>query len=89
MTPLETHAKNLAWIDGRIVTVGMRDCALDLVRAYIASLTANRKVLERHAPEKHCGQPRCENNYVCTEGCLSFFPCPTYTDVQEGLGIKE
>ena len=93
MNPIETHEKYLAWIDKKILFIGHLVSPINnlLIKEYVNSLRANRKVLERHVPlERYRGQP-----WVCRtcrdgDGCLEFdFPCPTYIDVRDGLGIPQ
>ena len=88
-TPIETHEKNLAWIDERMnaLTNG-GSLILDLSSMrhdFYRSLQTNRKTLERHGPDEW-GECRC-----CVDGQENGikFPCPTYTDVRDGLGISE
>ena len=58
-------------------------------KAYIDSLRANRAVLERHRPASNLrGGFMCEecsrNKYIED---IEDFPCPTYVDVRDGLGL--
>ena len=82
MNPIETHEKNLAWIDTRIRLATQLDALA--ARILINSLTANRAVLERHGPRNEF----CDS---CSRsaGRGITFPCQTYTDVRDGLGISE
>ena len=100
-TPLETHAKNLEWIDEDIKTIeSIREhmgdyeyglCGYKMVLPY---LRTNRKVLELHKPFHYRFR-----EWVC-ETCLSgykaddfeppyAFPCLTYSTITQGLGITE
>lgn len=54
MTPLETHAKNLVWIDARISESptydGFPSPLKERFSLVIESLLTHKRVLERHAP---------------------------------------
>ena len=93
MTPLETHAKNLAWIDEEIEYMERgREFMLiaPFIRKGIPPLTANRKVLERHGPDKYGDCRSCINWFDNGTPviCGITYPCPTTTDISEGLGIE-
>ena len=92
MNPIETHAKYLAWIDARREENRLRGNMftnwIDPIKE--SSLSANRKVLELHAP--NISGVECS---VCVVPCFEHpadkvtFPCQTYTDITEGLGIPQ
>ena len=79
MNPIETHEKNLAWIDEEIKSISEQFISDE---GYTNSLRANRKVLGRHAPHMSYFTPPCRT-------CNGKFPCQTYTDITEGLGIPK
>ena len=96
MNPIETHEKYLAWIDeeirklerfypfgsfGRILTHEIPS----------NSLRANRKVLERHGPIRIYRTQDFECAVCPNEELIDTkypFPCLTYVDVRDGLGIE-
>ena len=90
MNPIETHEKNLAWIDKQIdlytfaLRQSMDDSEFNATSSGRKSLRANRKVLERHRPRNEF----CDS---CSRsaGRGITFPCQTYVDVTDGLGISE
>ena len=98
MTPLEAHEKYLAWIDGLLKVSKKHDAKLtfgntshpDWASTETNSLTANRKVLERHAPSEKkirvAKNGKIVEAIICDCG-VGTFPCPTYTDITDGLGI--
>ena len=80
MTDHETHAKNLAWIDGKDREAG------DLLDH---ALTTHREVLELHGPTGNeiysfCGE--CEKNSAGEYD--TSFPCLTCSTITKGLGIE-
>ena len=106
MNPIETHEKNLAWIDNEEAKHYYSNHEQDQTNTNcieLKSFRANRKTLERHAPiEMHAyiigyqGARTLPDHYYICGSCYdpidegpSDFPCPTYTDVLDGLGISE
>ena len=100
MNPTETHEKNLAWIDERREENRLRGNMftnwIDPIKE--SSLSANRKTLERHGPVlQEIDSTDFPNEFVCLVCfevseigiCSIDFPCPTYTDITEGLGIPQ
>ena len=92
MNPIETHEKNLAWIEGEIKSISEQFISDE---GYTNSLRANRKTLERHGPENVVDwnqntTPMERDDYPqCRECQDGVFPCTTYTDITEGLGIPQ
>ena len=88
MNPIETHEKNLAWIDAEIESV-LNQFISD--EGYTNSLTANRKTLERHRPSRNFPRgfmcEECSRNKYIED--IEDFPCPTRTEVLDGLGIPK
>ena len=88
MNPTEAHEKNLAWIDKQIdlytfaLRQSMDDSEFNATSSGRKSLRANRKTLVRHAPHMGYFVPPCRT-------CNETFPCDTYTDVRDGLGIPK
>ena len=89
-----THKEVIAWIDEQIETRkriynGIVGTTPESLREYhdagIASLLANRDVLERHKVDEENYILRYEgnDNQVRYEMCMceEDFPCPTYTDI--------
>ena len=84
MNLIETHEKNLAWIDERVGWLIEGE-------VFTRSMRANRKVMERHGPDEYGSCSVCLGIWqngsplpVSTD-----FPCYTYTDITDGLGISE
>lgn len=85
MTPLETHAKNLAWIDNcinksREVHKEGEIRVLVLRELYINALRANRKVLERHAPRERETTPTPNDPFWYKIECSSCVEHETLTE---------
>lgn len=97
MTAQQTHEKNLAWIDTLIaqyeytLSDSLDMNGYDGVAEGLASLRANRKVLERHGPDENGECSDCKNYYFSPTAMPIgvSYPCPTYTDITEGLGIED
>jgi len=82
---MRTHEEYIAWIDQRIAYIDDIDGNDDELHL-IASLLANRAVLERHKESV----TRYINNFIGCDNCSSTngfvpFPCPTYTDITNQL----
>ena len=95
MNPIETHEKNLAWIDKQIdlytfaLRQSMDDSEFNATSSGRKSLRANRKVLERHGP-RVIGFRYSDNvptGYECS-ACQVVYPCPNTTDITDELGIE-
>ena len=95
-----THDKVIAWIDDKIEQIENESPALDpvadwrmieILKASIASLLANRAGLERHEPDESFDEPRivspcckeCSQEYE--NGNYIFHPCPTYTEIYDPI----
>ena len=137
MNPIETHEKNLAWVDDEIKSISEQFISDE---GYTNSLRANRKTLERHGPETRyvvsddggsfdteeealdsfigafdspaeeelarSEAKACLTTFTLCSACAEinnsamedadewvylpevYFPCPTYTDISDGLGIS-
>ncbi|CAB4218708.1 hypothetical protein UFOVP1608_46 [uncultured Caudovirales phage] len=87
MTSLETHEKNLTWIDLEIDDFS--EAVSHSGQLLLNSLTTLRKVLERHKPDKEgfCELSCIDKNDDGHSWSIVHFPCPTYTTITEGLGI--
>ncbi len=86
MTAQQTHERNLAWIDYAVGSIGTTTSTSNAMK-YMNSLRANRAVLERHGPDEmnECRECRGQADHY---DAGKDYPCPTTTDITEGLGIK-